>query len=149
MPREPRTTGDHLSRAAFFLLALPALLRASVRVATLERRLPLDALVGRLRRTRPFLLAPLRRRPEWLLASLDRVLALLPPRGYGRCLKRSLFLLDLWSRCGLAPRLHLGVRRDDQREHEAHAWITVTPPPGSPASDLGTSPEGYAEAFEL
>jgi hypothetical protein len=137
-----------LRRAIFFLLALPALARAAWRVARLAPRLPLEELVERLRTTRSFALAPLRRRPDWLLASLDRVVMLLPPRTYGRCLKRSLYLLDLWSRCGLHPWLHLGVRRAGQESHEAHAWVTVAesgPGPGA----LATSAEGYPEAFRF
>ena len=134
-----------LARAAFFVLALPVLLRASLRVASLARRLPLDELVARLRAAPPFVVQVLAR-PEWLLASLDRVLPAFPPYGYGRCLKRSLLLLDLWSRCGLRPRLHLAapVLRTAGR-HEGHAWVTVEPAP----SLLGTSSEGYAEAFVL
>jgi hypothetical protein len=139
-----------LARAGFFALALPAVMRASVRVAWLQRRLPLDALATRLRSTPRFALAVLAH-PEWLLASLDRLLPLLPPRGYGRCLKRSLLLLDLWSRCGLRPRLHLAApaaRAGGTRE--GHAWVTVDR--GSTAAPaalvaLGTSSEGYTEAF--
>jgi len=134
-----------LARAVFFVLALPAVLRASLRVASLARRLPLDELVARLRAVPPFVVRALAR-PEWLLASLDRALAVVPPYGYGRCLKRSLLLLDLWSRCGLRPRLHLAapVERTAGR-HEGHAWVTVDPS----APLVGTSSEGYAEAFVL
>ena len=140
-----------LARAGFFLLALPAIVRAAARVAWLQRRLPLDELVVRLRAAPRFVL-PLSGRPEWLLASLDRCLPLLPPRGYGRCLKRSLLLLDLWSRCGLHPRLHLGVPLERAAgRHEGHAWITVEPPEElrAAALPLGTSSEGYPEAFVL
>ena len=134
-----------LARAAFFVLALPVVLRASWRVTSLARRLPLDELVTRLRTAPPFVVRLLAR-PEWLLASLDRLLPALAPYGYGRCLKRSLLLLDLWSRCGLRPRLHLAapVVRAAGR-HEGHAWVTVEPA----APRLGTSSEGYAEAFVL
>jgi hypothetical protein len=132
-----------LARAAFFVLALPAVLRASLRVAALARRSPLDELAARLRGAPPFAVRSLSR-PEWLLASLDRLLPVLPPYGYGRCLKRSLLLLDLWSRCGLRPRLHLAapVARTAGR-HQGHAWVTAEPA-GPP---FGTSSEGYAEAF--
>ena len=68
-----------LARAGFFVLALPAVMRASARVAWLHRRLPLDELAVRLRSTPRFTLPPLAN-PEWLLATLDRVLPLLPPR---------------------------------------------------------------------
>jgi hypothetical protein len=145
-----------LARVAFFALALPAVLRAAARLAWHERRLPLDELVDRLRSAGPFVLRPLAR-PEWLLATLDRVLPLLPPRRYGRCLKRSMLLLDLWSRCGLLPRLHLAApsTRDappTARRHEGHAWVTVDAPAprdASVAPTLATSSEGYPEAFVL
>ncbi|HXT19943.1 MAG TPA: lasso peptide biosynthesis protein [Thermoanaerobaculia bacterium] len=135
-----------LARAAFFVLALPAVVRAALRVTVLARRLPLDELVARLRGAPPFVVRPLLR-PEWLLASLDRLLHALPPYRYGRCLKRSLLLLDLWARCGLHPRLHLAapLARAGGR-YEGHAWVTVEP---ANASLLGTSSEGYAEAFML
>jgi hypothetical protein len=50
-------------------------------------------------------------------------------------------LLDLWSRCGLEPRFHLGVRNEDE-QREGHAWISVA---GRP--DLSASKMGYTEAF--
>ena len=149
-----------IAKAAFFLLALPAVARAAARLAWLERRLPLEELVAQLRATRPFAIAALAR-PEWLLATVDRLLVLLPPWRYGRCLKRSLLLLDLWSRCGLRPRLHLGVRRDgEQRRHEGHAWVTVdgavvsARAEGAPTTAIdvlapATSSQGYPEAFVL
>jgi hypothetical protein len=140
-----------LARAGFFVLALPAVVRASVRVTWLQRQLPLDELVVRLRATPAFLLTPVAH-PEWLLATVDRLLPVLPPRGYGRCLKRSLLLLDLWSRCGLRPRLHLGAPRElVAGRHQGHAWITVDAVgwTTAPATALGTSSEGYPEAFVL
>jgi hypothetical protein len=95
-------------------------------------------------------------RPEWLLATVEALVFLLPPWRYGRCLKRSLLLLDLWSRCGLSPRLHLGVRRDGERgRHQGHAWVTVASPPlHVPAIAMkvlapATSSQGYPEAFVL
>lgn len=135
-----------IAKAAFFAAALPAVLRAAWRVASLERHLDLEALVGRLRSAPPFVFRSLRR-PAWLLATLDRLLPLLPPRGYGRCLKRSLLLLDLWSRCGLRPRLHLGVRRAGEAAHEGHAWVTVDPLDGGEGP--ATSSLGYPEAFRF
>lgn len=145
-------------KAAFFLLALPAVARAAARLTWLERRLPLEDLVARLRATRPFAIAALVR-PEWLLATVDRLLFLLPPWRYGRCLKRSLLLLDLWSRCGLRPRLHLGVRRGgEQGRHQGHAWVTVdgriASAPSKEAIAMNalapaTSSQGYPEAFVL
>jgi hypothetical protein len=38
--------------------------------------------------------------------------------------KRSLFLLDLWSRAGLAPSFHLGLR-GAAGDRGGHAWITT------------------------
>ena len=148
------------AKAVFFLLALPAVARAAARLAWLERRLPLEELVTRLRAARSFRISTLAR-PEWLLATVDRLLFLLPPWRYGRCLKRSLLLLDLWSRCGLRPRLHLGVRRDgEQGRHQGHAWVTVdgcvvsAPSKEAPAITMdvlapATSSQGYPEAFVL
>ena len=59
-------------------------------------------------------------------------------------MKRSLLLLRLWSRCGLAPRLHLGVSRAGEEGFRAHAWLT--------ADVAGTrlvagSGDGYVEAL--
>lgn len=136
-----------VARAAFLLAALPALLRASARATRWESRLPLDRLAPRLRAVAPFRSRRLRERPEWLLASLDRLLPLLPPRRYGACLKRSLLLLDLWSRCGLEVRLHLGVRRAGESSHEAHAWVTACRPEGG--RGLATASLDYPEAFAL
>ena len=153
-------TVRRIAKAAFFLLALPAVVRAAARLAWLERRLPLEELVARLRATRPFAISALVR-PEWLVATVDRLLVLLPPWRYGPCLKRSLLLLDLWSRCGLRPRLHLGVRRDgEQGRHQGHAWVTVDgaaalpPLQETPAIAIdvlapATSSQGYPEAFVL
>ena len=72
---------------------------------------------------------------------VNRLLRVLPPRGLRPCFKRSLLLLDLWSRCGLEPRLHLGLRRREDRR-EGHAWITVADRP-----DLSAGKGGYTEAF--
>jgi hypothetical protein len=55
------------------------------------------------------------------------LLPVLPPCGAGRCLKRSLLLLDLWSRAGLAPSLHLGVRGDG-KTRGGHAWVETARP---------------------
>jgi hypothetical protein len=90
------------------------------------RRLPLDAAVDRLRDV-PRLPGPLRR-PRWLAALSDRLLPVLPPLRYGPCMKRSLFLLDLWARCGLEPEFHLGMHpRSGDEGRELHAWITAGP----------------------
>ena len=141
--RSPLAT---LARAAFFVGAAPALLRASARAARWERRATIEDLASRLRAVAPFRSPWLRDRPEWLLAALDRALPMLPPRRCGTCLRRSLLLLDLWTRCGLDVRLHLGVRRSGEAAHEAHAWVSATARDGS---RLATASLGYPEAFEL
>ena len=126
------------SRASLLLL-LPAVAAASIRTWWLYRRLPLDQACRALTEVRP--LPPPLRDPAGCLRLVNRLLRVLPPRGMGPCFKRSLLLLDLWSRCGLSPRLHLGVRCSvDQRE--GHAWVTVE---GRP--DLSAGEPGYTEAF--
>lgn len=146
MTGEPSGPGWPTTKAFFFACALPALLRASLRAAVLERQLPFDQTVDRLRDVPPFRVAFLRR-PEWLLASLDRVLPVLPPWTCRRCLRRSLLLLDLWGRCGLRPRLHLGIRSTGTDLRAGHAWVTAGDRPG--AADLATSSHACPEAFDL
>jgi hypothetical protein len=102
------------------MLALLAVLRAAVRVLVLERSLALPDLVARLRRTRPDFLAEID--PLLVLGVTEALLPFLPPYRAGRCVKRSLLLLDLWSRAGLAPSLHLGIRAASRN---GHAWITT------------------------
>ncbi len=123
----------------FALGALPRVVASSVRVAWLARRHRLVELPERLRRVGE----PRLRFPAWWDATLVRLLPVLPPYRYGRCLKRSLILLDLWSRCGLRPRLHLGVRRPDQDPLEGHAWVTT----GDPRLDRRTGPQGWEEMW--
>ena len=69
------------------------------------------------------------------------LLKLLPPHRFGRCLKRSCLLLDLWSRCGLRPRLHIGTLKEGE-ERRFHAWVSV---PGSAAGNSVES--GYSEIW--
>ena len=126
------------SRASLLLL-LPAVVAASTRTWWLYPRLPLDHACRALVEVRPLPL-PLRD-PAGCLRLVNRLLRILPPHDLGPCIKRSLLLLDLWSRCGLAPRLHLGVRRSVDRR-ECHAWVTVA---GRP--DLSAGEPGYTEAF--
>ena len=125
------------SRAS--LLLLPAVAAASFRTWRLHRRLPLDRACKVLADVPP--LPPTLRDPEALLILVNRLLRVLPPRGLRPCFKRSMLLLDLWSRCGLAPRLHLGVRSSSDRR-EGHAWVTVSDRP-----DLSGGDPGYTEAF--
>ena len=128
------------SRASLLLL-LPAVVAASTRTWWLYRRLPLDQACQALADVQ--LLPPPLRDPAGCLRLVNRLLRVLPPRGMGPCFKRSLLLLDLWSRCGLAPRFHLGVRRSLDRR-EGHAWVTVA---GRP--DLCAGETGYTEAWVL
>lgn len=109
------------------LTALAAILRAAIRVGYLEPRTSLPELVTRLRDTKPgrtsgLLADSLRVDPALALRLLEAMLPILPPFGAGRCLKRSLLLLDLWSRAGLAPSFHLGVRRAGSTGG-GHAWV--------------------------
>lgn len=128
-------------RALFFAVAWPRVVVSAVRVARLARRVPMRELPERLRRV-PLAASPLRR-PAWLDGVALRLLPVLPPYGHGPCLKRSLLLLDLWSRCGLAPRLHLGVRPPGENPLEGHAWVTT----GDPRLDHRTGPEGWEEMW--
>ena len=101
--------------------AVAAAYRAGWRVHR-GSRLPFDRLVEELRKGRPFehALAD----PDLHLRVVCRLLPLLPPRPMGRCMKRSLLLLDLWSRCGLEPCLHLGVAPLGEGLL-GHAWLTA------------------------
>ena len=103
-------------------MALPSVVRAARRVRRLEPGCSLPELVDRLRRVKPWRFAFLNH-PAYLEGSVGRLAALLPLRGLGSCVRRSLVLLDLWSRCGLDLRFHLGVvtGEDDRR---LHAWVT-------------------------
>jgi hypothetical protein len=131
-----------VGRVAFFLVAWPVVVRAAWRVARRLDARPLEALPAELRRVPPFRWRSLAR-PGWLDGVTVRLLPLLPPRRAGRCLKRSLILLDLWSRCGLTPALHLGVRRPGQAALEGHAWVST----GDPVLDRRTGPEGWDEMW--
>jgi len=102
------------------LRSLAAIARAAVRVSFYERRRSLPELVTHLRSTPRNGSCD----PRLALAVLERLLPVLPPYGAGRCVKRSLFLLDLWSRAGLAPSLHLGLR-GAAGDRGGHAWITT------------------------
>ena len=132
------------ARALFFAVAAPVVIRAAWRLRRLERRLEpariahqpsattphlpeskpsgLDRLCASLRHGELFRLAYLRN-PKLLAGTVNCLLPWLPPRGLGPCLKRSLLLQDLWSRCGLRPRLALGVLVEGS-ERSIHAWAT-------------------------
>ena len=133
-------------KAAFALRAAPLVVATAWRVARLERRLGFGELLAELRargrRPLPARLA----HPEWLAGTVERLLFALPPRGCGPCLRRSLILLELWSRCGLEPKLHLGFRLQAV-ERDGHAWLTATASDGSTLRASG--PQGTEPAFEL
>ena len=127
-----------VARLLFLVAAAPAVVRAALRVAVCYRRHTLEEAAARLRDVPPFRL-PLAR-PLWLAGAVRLLAPPLPPWGIGPCLKRSLLLLDLWSRCGLEPSLHVGVERHGERGR-GHAWVT--------AGELATSCHGFAEAFRF
>lgn len=102
------------------LRSLAAIARAAVRVSFHQRRQSLPEMVSHLRSTPQGNSCD----PRLALAVLERLLPVLPPYGAGRCVKRSFFLLDLWSRAGLAPSFHLGLR-GGVGDRGGHAWITT------------------------
>ncbi len=124
-----------LSKVAFFV----AVLWAALRLARLDRRHDLRELADRLRAVNPWRASYLTN-PRYLDGSVSRVLELLPPRRFGPCLKGSLLLLDLWSRCGLDPRIHIGTLKHEG-ERQLHAWVSL------PGSDTPAEPSGYAEIW--
>lgn len=133
-----------LSKAAFFLAAAPFVWASARRVTALEARLDLEQLMERLRRAEAGALPRALTNPAWLDGTVARLLPLLPPRRLGPCLRRSLVVSELWSRCGLAPRLHVGVKTP-LAVPEAHSWITASATDGTALTS--SSPSGHAEAF--
>ncbi len=107
------------------LALLPLVALAALRVTRLYPRLPLDGVVLRLGAV-PLLPRPLRD-PQRIQEAVNRWLPWLPPRGLRTCLRRSLILVDLWSRCGLPVDLHLGMQPGDAGP-AGHAWVGT---PGS------------------
>jgi len=125
-------------------IAVLVIARAALRLAVLERRLPLDVLVEHLREA-PRLRGRLAD-PRLYPPLVDRMLRWLPPhRRLGRCVKRSLLLLELWSRCGLAPTFHYGVGHDADGKRRAHAWLGDVP------DDLtaGDPGDGFVETLSV
>lgn len=115
---------------------------ASLLVVRVSSRLPFDETVARLRRGKP-IRRPLAD-PRLHLRVVERLLGALPPYRMGPCMKRSLLLLHVWSRCGLEPVLHLGVARGRGGGLRAHAWLSA----GSGEARLTAgSEEGWDEAF--
>lgn len=94
---------------------------------------------------RPFALATLRQPEDWR-GLVERLLPLLPPFRYRACLRRSLLLLDLWSRCGCDVRLVLGWRPGTGEEQRfGHAWVETT----GDGHQHRTPTLGYPSTFEL
>jgi len=120
---------------------MPWVVGAALRVAFLYSKMPLDEAVKHLRRIHVRFPGPLRN-PMWLRGLVDRLLPVLPPAGGGRCLKRSLMLLDLWSRCALEPRFFIGVKPGFSRP-EGHAWLEAE---GLPPTE---SDRSYTTVLEL
>lgn len=108
------------NHAVCVLWSLAAIARAAVRVSFHQRRRSLPDLVSSMRSTPRGSFCD----PRLVLAVLEHLLPILPPYGAGRCVKRSLFLLDLWSRAGLAPSFHLGLR-GTAGDRGGHAWVTT------------------------
>lgn len=132
---------DFFAKATFFVVALPVVVRAALRLVRLNKRYDLRELADRLRAVDPWNESFLAN-PHYLDASVSRLLKVLPPRRFGPCIKRSFLLLDLWSRCGLEPRIHLGTRKSDG-EHHFHAWVTV------PGADRRLSADVAADYAEI
>lgn len=130
-----------LRRPGRLVRAVLAAFGAAWRVERRASRLPFDRLVEELRAGEPFTgeLAD----PVLHLRVVSRLLPALPPWGMGRCMKRSLVLLHLWSRCGLAPCLHLGVALAGGGL-QGHAWLTAEA--GGRTLAAGGS-DGRSEAF--
>lgn len=126
----------YLSNALFFVTATPAIVRAAWRLRRLAPGRRLDQLAVDMRNVETswggYLADPNR-----LEASVDRWLACWhrcrPAATKGRCLQRSLMLLDLWTRCGLRPSLQLGTVKTPHQRH-FHAWVTS---PDGPSSGAG------------
>lgn len=114
-----------MTRLFATFVAMAAVARAAVRVGWLEKRSSLPALVARLRSSAAA--GPLEKTwidPGLVLGVVESLLPVLPPYGAGRCVKRSLLLLDVWSRVGLEPSFHLGVRNEGE-SRSGHAWVTT------------------------
>jgi hypothetical protein len=133
-------------RGAFVLLAAPLVLATGWRVASLEAKLPFGELIPALRARRARPLPGWLANPAGLSETVEKLLAVLPPQRCGDCLRRALILLELWSRCGLAPTLHLGFRLEAP-ERDGHAWLTAETAAGERLQASG--PLDYRPAFEL
>jgi hypothetical protein len=133
-------------RGSFILLAAPLVLVTGWRVARLEATLSFGELIAALRARGAHPLPGWLANPAGLAETVEKLLAVLPPQRCGVCLRRALVLLDLWSCCGLEPKLHLGFRLQAP-ERDGHAWLTARTPGGELLQVSG--PKDYAPVFEL
>lgn len=111
-----------IRRPHVYARATLAAVSVALEIRRLHATIGFDQLVARLREGPPFrggLADPL------VHGRVVRRLAPLLPVGMGLCLKRSLILLRLWSRCGLHPQLHLGFMPNDASPWRGHAWLTA------------------------
>ncbi|MEE2778792.1 MAG: lasso peptide biosynthesis B2 protein [Acidobacteriota bacterium] len=132
---------------AAYLFATFATLRTAMRLTRMEKRHRFDELVVHLRRDSP-LPGPFRD-PMVYGRVANRLAHYLPPRRMGYCIKRSLWLVNLWTRCGLEPKIHIGLQRTGPNL-QGHAWLTLEGQSGA-AFDLepllGTPEPGYPDFF--
>jgi len=124
-----------------YLRAVAATLSAARRVARLSESLPFDDAVAALRQGRIY--RGRLKDPRVHLRVTAHLASRLPPRNMGACLRRSLILLHLWSRCGLRPKLHLGFRLEED-DRFGHAWVTLEEPG---LAELATASLDYPELF--
>ena len=127
-----------------YLRAVAATSSAARRVALLTKSLPFDDSVATLRQGRPY--HGRLRDPRIHLRVTAHLANHLPPRDMGACLRRSLILIHLWSRCGLQPKLHLGFRIEDA-DRFGHAWVTLEAAEGAEGTELETPSLDYPELF--
>lgn len=137
---------ERFRRTGFDLLVAPLVVVTGWRVARLDRRIGFEALLASLRDSGQRPLPGWLARPEALAGAVERWLEVAPPRRYGRCLRRALLLLGLWSRCGLRPKLHIGFRAD-RPDRRGHAWVTAEGADG--ARFAASGPLDDAPVFEL
>jgi hypothetical protein len=126
--------------------AAPLIVATGRRIAAEDRRLGFGALVDARRAARSRPLPRALDDPRRLAESVEALLPFVPPRAYGICLRRALLLLELWSRAGLEPTLHLGFRRDAPTR-DGHAWLTAIAPEGETLQVSG--PNGTEPLFQL
>lgn len=137
---------NRVGRTLFALVAAPLVVLTALRVSFLSRRRGFGALIEALKSRRARPLSPWLARPAELAGVVERLLVTLPPRDHGLCLRRALIVLELWSRCGLEPTLHLGFRFE-RPERDGHAWVTARGADGSALQVSG--PLDSRPAFEL